>query len=82
MPAKQEKKSNGAGKFFLGAAIGAAIGAIASKFIDVNVNKDGGEEIEPGCNSNKKAKAEKKIEKKVEKETEKKSEKEKQESAK
>lgn len=47
MPAKQEKKSSGAGKFFLGAAIGAAIGAIASKFIDVNVTKDDGEPVEP-----------------------------------
>ena len=44
MPEKQEKKSSGAGKFFLGAAIGAAVGAIASKFIKFGT--DDGEEIE------------------------------------
>lgn len=31
----EEKKSSGAGKFILGAAIGAVVGAIAGKFISV-----------------------------------------------
>lgn len=56
MPAKQEKKNSGAGKFFLGAAIGAAIGAIASKFIDVSVTKDDGEPVEPKAPKEKPAK--------------------------
>ena len=46
MTEKAEKNKSGAGKFFLGAAIGAAIGAIASKFIDINVSSDDGEPVE------------------------------------
>lgn len=61
MPAKQEKKGNGAGKFFLGAAIGAALGAIASKFIDISVSKDDGEEVDPPKPKNVEKKPEKKI---------------------
>lgn len=41
MPEKAEKNKGGAGKFLLGAAIGAAVGAIASKFIKF----DSGEEV-------------------------------------
>ena len=40
MTEKAEKNKSGAGKFFLGAAIGAAVGAIASKFIDVSITSD------------------------------------------
>ena len=39
-----EKSKGGAGKFFLGAALGAIAGALAGKFI--NVKKDDGEELE------------------------------------
>ncbi len=33
MTEQKEKKSSGAGKFFLGAALGAIAGAVASKFV-------------------------------------------------
>lgn len=36
----EEKKSSGAGKFILGAAIGAMVGAIAGKFISVKGNDE------------------------------------------
>lgn len=35
----EEKKSSGAGKFFLGAALGAIAGAVAGKFISVKAEK-------------------------------------------
>ena len=44
MTEKEQKSKSGAGKFFLGAAIGAAIGAIASKFINLNVTSDDDDE--------------------------------------
>ena len=44
MTEKTEKSKSGAGKFFLGAALGAAAGAIASKFVSVEVDK--GEETD------------------------------------
>ena len=43
MTEKNEKKSqkkHGAGKFFLGAALGAAVGALASKFIKIDFTSD------------------------------------------
>ena len=40
------KQKSGAGKFFLGAMIGAAAGFVASKFVSAKVSKDGGEELE------------------------------------
>ncbi len=44
----ENKGKSGAGKFFLGALLGAAAGAIAGKFI--SFKKDGGEELdECGC---------------------------------
>ena len=46
---KENNNKGGAGKFFLGAALGAAAGFIASKFISANMKKDGGEEIEESC---------------------------------
>lgn len=46
MTEKQEKNKSGAGKFFLGAAIGAAVGAIASKFIQFGGAEDEEEELE------------------------------------
>jgi outer membrane lipoprotein SlyB len=36
----EDKKSSGAGKFFLGAALGAIAGAIAGKFIHANTDDD------------------------------------------
>ena len=47
MSEKPEKNKSGAGKFFLGAAIGAALGALAGKFIKVNVDVEGAEEFNP-----------------------------------
>ena len=47
MTEKAEKNKSSAGKFFLGAAIGAAVGAIASKFINLNPDED--EEEENTC---------------------------------
>ena len=41
-----EKKSSGAGKFILGAAIGALVGAIAGKFIS---SKEHDDECECDC---------------------------------
>ena len=35
-----KKNNSGAGKFFLGAALGAALGAIASKFIKVDLAEE------------------------------------------
>jgi hypothetical protein len=37
---KDNKKSSGAGKFVVGALIGTLAGAIASRFISVNVSKE------------------------------------------
>lgn len=48
----EEKKSSGAGKFVLGAAIGAFVGAIAGKFLSAK-NKDtkcdGDKDCDCGC---------------------------------
>ena len=44
----EEKKSSGAGKFFLGAALGAIAGAIAGKFISAKADENDGDE-EEGC---------------------------------
>lgn len=45
---EEKQNKSGVGKFFLGAALGAALGAIASKF--VKIETDDGEEIdEPQC---------------------------------
>ena len=38
--AEEKKNKSGAGKFFLGAALGAIAGAIASKFISVSEDED------------------------------------------
>ncbi|MBR3322168.1 hypothetical protein IKG05_00800 [Candidatus Saccharibacteria bacterium] len=43
---KAQKKSSGIGKFFLGAAIGAAVGAVASKFIKFSRDDDDEDELE------------------------------------
>ena len=60
MTEKAEKNKSGAGKFFLGAAIGAAVGAIASKFIKLEV--DEGEDLpeEETCDCDKECKCAKK----------------------
>ena len=44
--AEEQKKSSGAGKFFLGAALGAIAGAIAGKFIS---SKDDEEDETESC---------------------------------
>ena len=44
-----EKKSSGAGKFFLGAALGAVAGAIAGKFMSGKDKCDCDEECDCGC---------------------------------
>lgn len=36
----EEKKKSGAGKFFLGALLGGALGAVAGKFIKVNIKNE------------------------------------------
>ena len=46
MTEKAEKNKSGAGKFFLGAALGAAVGAIASKFIKFGDAEEEEEELE------------------------------------
>ena len=54
----ENKGKSGAGKFFLGALLGAAAGAIAGKFI--SVKKDDGEELdECGCGCDEKCECEK-----------------------
>lgn len=40
MAEKNDKKSNGAGKFFVGALIGTLVGAVASRFVSVSIHKD------------------------------------------
>ena len=44
MTEKAEKNKGGAGKFFLGAALGAVVGAVASKFIKLNPEDEEDEE--------------------------------------
>ena len=57
----ENKGKSGAGKFFLGALLGAAAGAIAGKFM--SSNKDSGEELEEcGCDHDGKCKCEDKYE--------------------
>ncbi len=75
-----EKSKNGAGKFFLGAILGAAAGAIAGKFIHDKVKKteedfdetecDCGDECKCGDKCECEKKAEEKTEKPVEEKTE------------
>ena len=45
MTQNPEKAKSGAGKFFLGIGLGAALGALASKFIKVSAAHDEEEEI-------------------------------------
>lgn len=48
--AKEEKNKSGAGKFFLGALIGAVAGLVASRFVSIDVTKnDDDEEDEDDC---------------------------------
>lgn len=44
-----EKNKSGAGKFFLGALLGAAAGAIAGRFISVKADKEDEDPEECGC---------------------------------
>lgn len=74
----ENKEKSGAGKFFLGALLGAAAGAIAGRFVSAKANKDDGEELEdecgcgPECDCKEKAEEEKKAEpKKADKKSEK-----------
>lgn len=70
---EEKKTKSGAGKFFLGAALGAIAGAIAGKFISVRNEEecDCGEDCECGddcdCEKEVKKPAEKTDEKKTEK---------------
>ena len=47
MAENNEKSKSGAGKFFLGALIGVAIGAVAGKIISSKLNGDEEEDAEP-----------------------------------
>ena len=67
MAEKKEKNKSGAGKFFLGAALGALAGAIAGKFISVNKDEDC--ECGDKCDCEKKCKCEDSSDKIVEKKT-------------
>ena len=73
-----KKKSSGAGKFFLGAALGAIAGAVAGKAVSAKMQKyksDGGEALDdlcdcgpdcdckPECKCDKKTSSDKKVEK-------------------
>ena len=49
MSEKAKKNKSSAGKFFLGAAIGAAVGAIASKFIKLGPDGNDEKNICPQC---------------------------------
>ena len=49
MTEKAEKNKGGAGKFFLGAALGAVVGAVASKFIKLNSDDEADEDEEMTC---------------------------------
>lgn len=44
----EKSKSGGAGKFFLGALLGAAAGAIAGRFISVKADKEDSEKCDCG----------------------------------
>ena len=45
----EKSKSGGAGKFFLGALLGAAAGAIAGRFISVKADSEDEDPEECGC---------------------------------
>lgn len=55
----EKKKSNGAGKFILGAALGALAGAIAGKFISTKTTEDEEEICDKDCKCEKECKCEK-----------------------
>ena len=74
-----EKKKSGAGKFFLGAALGAIAGAIAGKFVSVKTDEEEMEECPCGeeckCCEEKVAEKEPETKKTASKSADKKSEK-------
>lgn len=49
MAEKAEKNKSGAGKFFLGAALGALAGAVAGRFVKLKMDNDEEETCPCGC---------------------------------